>query len=305
MAVLTYSEIKNLAYDRAQVNVTTDAPVSDNEFDRLVNDAYADVWELSGGTSKQVAHSDAWYESSTTTRGLLHGRLTDIGEISALFVTDADEVAVDGDKEIDRVEWGVIEYLRANEGFGLYNTRPKVFAARRIDPGANLASDTAASWTAADDKITADTAGAFANIRVGHQINKAGLTGIADNAVVVQRISNSVVVLDAITANSSGNVQFDGTNANRLQVGLWPAVASIYVALEYIPQFTPIDSTTITTPAVNDLESRDIALLTALKIVPLVGRAELAPSIAMDISERTRAALDRKMAAMLHGAQDR
>ena len=52
MAVLTFANLQNLAFDRAQVNVTTDAPVSATEFARFVNEAYADVWAISGGRFK-------------------------------------------------------------------------------------------------------------------------------------------------------------------------------------------------------------------------------------------------------------
>jgi hypothetical protein len=90
---------------------------------------------------------------------------------------------------------------------------------------------------------------------------------------------------------------------NTIRIDVWPTVSSKLVGIHYTPQFTPLAATE--TPNVNDIESRDIALLAALKIVPLVGRSELAPSIAADISERTRQALDRKIKTMMSGDQDK
>jgi hypothetical protein len=81
-------------------------------------------------------------------------------------------------------------------------------------------------------------------------------------------------------------------------------VTAFYFPIEYVPQFTEIDSATVTTPDVNDLESRDIGLICAARIAPLVGRASLVPSILADVSSRTAAALDRKFRAMLDGKQD-
>jgi hypothetical protein len=90
---------------------------------------------------------------------------------------------------------------------------------------------------------------------------------------------------------------------NTIRLDVWPTIASKFVGIHYVPQFTPL--TAGDEPNVNDLESRDIALLAAMKIAPLVGRAELVPSIAVDVSRRTSLALERKISAMLEGKQDK
>jgi len=92
---------------------------------------------------------------------------------------------------------------------------------------------------------------------------------------------------------------------NKVVLDVYPGVAALYFPVHYIPQFTPIDSATVTTPDVNDLLSRDIALMAAARMAPLVGRAELVPSIVTDVSERTRHALERKEKALQSGDQDR
>lgn len=78
----------------------------------------------------------------------------------------------------------------------------------------------------------------------------------------------------------------------------------MYLPTQYAAQFAPIDSATVTTPDVNDLESRDIALLAAARIAPLAGRAELVPSILADLSANTQAALARMIRAMLDAKHD-
>lgn len=84
----------------------------------------------------------------------------------------------------------------------------------------------------------------------------------------------------------------------------WPSVTGFYFPIMYLPQLTEIDSATVTTPDVNDIESRDIGLLAAARAAPLVGRHDLVPSILADVSERTARALERKMKTLLHAGQD-
>lgn len=92
---------------------------------------------------------------------------------------------------------------------------------------------------------------------------------------------------------------------HRYRLETFPHIAAYYFPIKYIQQFTPLNGTTIVTPDVNDIESRDIALWTAAKMAPLAGRAEFLESIIMDISERTRGLLERKISALLEATQDR
>lgn len=231
MAVLAYSALQNLFLDRAGANVTTDAPVSAAEIARFLNEAYADVWEISGGSIKSVASATAWTSAQTAT-GVVVGILTDINEVIRMWAsTTSGSVGVStDDNELDRVELSHVQWLRKSSLTGTY-ARPKVYALTR------LATTTPAS---------------------------VGL----------------------------------------LRLDYWPSVTGFYFPMEYQPQFTEIDSSTVTTPDVNDLESRDIGLLAAARLAPLIGRAELVPSILADVSERTAKALERKMAALLSADQD-
>lgn len=235
MAVLTYANLKNLAFDRAQVNVTTDAPVSDTEFARFINEAYSDVWQISGGRPKTVASATAWTSANSAT-GQVTGILTDVEDIIHVWAsTTSGSVGTSaGDTELDRVELSYIMALRA-DGVGLptyaATTPPKVYALSR------KATTTPAS-------------------------------------------------------------------VNLLQLDYWPSVTGFFLPIMYVPQFTEIDSATVTTPDVNDLESRDIGLLCAARIAQMVQRNDLVPGILADVSMRTQAALARKMAALMDGKQD-
>lgn len=232
MAVLVYSELKNLAFDRAQVNVTVDAPISDTEFARFINDAYSDIWPPSGGRLKTVASATAWTSAQTAT-GQVVGILTDVEDIRHVWAsTTSGSVGVSsGDYELDRVELSRIFALRADgSGYPTY-LKPREYAISR------KATTTPAS-------------------------------------------------------------------VNLLQLDYWPSVTGYYLPIAYVPQFTPIDSATVTTPDVNDIESRDIALLAASRIAQAVGRAELVPGILADISTRTQTAIQRKLEALLDARQD-
>jgi hypothetical protein len=92
-------------------------------------------------------------------------------------------------------------------------------------------------------------------------------------------------------------------DVNRVLLELYPAVASEFIGMHYIPQFTVLADGE--TPNVNDLESRDIAYIAAMRLAPLMGRASMLPSIALMISRRTQLGLERKIEALLHARQDK
>lgn len=235
MAVLTYSEISDLALDRIQANVSTDAPFTAAQIARHLNDAYADVWEISGGSIKRVASATAWaVAQSADTTGKATGILTDINEVLHVWqtVTSGSTGGGSTDKELDRVDLSEIEWLRSNgTAFGGYAV-PKVYAVTRL-----------------------------------------GTTTPAD--------------------------------VNKHVLDYWPGVSGLYFPMHYVPQFTPIDSATVTTPDVNDVESRDIAYIAAVRMAQLIGRPELVPGLVMDISERNRHIVIRKDESKSSGDHDR
>jgi len=95
------------------------------------------------------------------------------------------------------------------------------------------------------------------------------------------------------------------TDGSRYDLFWWPSVAGFYFPASYLRQFDPFDGGASDKPDVNDIQSRDIAMRLASIMAPLIGRAELVPSIMGDISEGTREGLERKLAAQISGDQDR
>lgn len=232
MATLTYSQLSTLFLNRVQANTPTDAPIDAATIAEHLNQAYAELWEMSGGAVKTVASATAWTSAQTAT-GVVTGILTDINEILSVWAsTTSGSVGVSsGDNLLDKAELPFIQWLRKSFLTGTYD-RPKCYAVTR------LATTTPAS---------------------------VGL--------------------------------------HRLDY--WPSVTGYYLATEYVPQFTPIDSSTVTTPDLNDLESRDLALLAAMDAAPLIGRAELVPGIAASITSKNGLIALRKRQALLAGDQDK
>lgn len=238
MATLTLSALQTLALDRIQANVSTDLPFTTAEQIRFINDAYADVWEISGGALARATGSTVWatQPTSASTNGIFTSSLTTIAEIREVFASTSSSSTGDvdaGDTLLNPVDLSEVLFMRANAThFGGY-AKPKIYAVTR-----------------------------------NH-------------------------------TTTPGDV-------NKLRLDIWPdIVADIYLPVHYVPQFTDLDASTVTTPAVNDIESRDIGLLAASRMAPLIGRAELVPSILADISERTRLGLARKLTAMLDAKADR
>lgn len=90
-------------------------------------------------------------------------------------------------------------------------------------------------------------------------------------------------------------------DANKLQLDVWPGKIGANFPTHYVPQFTLLDYVTVTVPSVNDLASRDIGLLAAVRMGPLSGRAELVPGIMADVSQRTQEGIARKLAMVSGG----
>lgn len=132
MSRLVYSEISSEALDRAQANPTTNAAFTAAQIARLINDAYADVWEAEGGSMKRVASATAWTSAQLAT-GVVAGILTDTNDIISVFssTTSGSTGYSTGDEELDRVELEVIQACRSASGLGTY-ARPKMYAVSRM-----------------------------------------------------------------------------------------------------------------------------------------------------------------------------
>jgi len=233
VAVLLYSEISDRALDRIQANVATDPPFTAAEIGRHINEAYADVFEISGGGVLQASHAAVWTVNVSGIGSFVNSVLHTISEIvtCCAAVAGSTTCGKSTDVPLDRVEFSKISALRAAAGLGSY-LRTKVYSIRRLDSA------------------------------------------------------------------TPGDIPSIGLD-------VWPYVAADFFPVDYIPLFQTISAAGVTTPSVSDIESRDISLLAAARMAPLIGRAELVPSIIMDVSERTKKALDRKLSALLDARQDR
>lgn len=95
-------------------------------------------------------------------------------------------------------------------------------------------------------------------------------------------------------------------NVNKFTIEYWPPSTGVgFFPAHYIPQFSAIDAATVTTPDLNDIQSRDVAYLCAFNLAERFGRAEFKPGIMAKLSEATRLMLDRKLSSMVDAKQDR
>lgn len=95
------------------------------------------------------------------------------------------------------------------------------------------------------------------------------------------------------------------SDINKLTVYVWPpASGTAYFPIHYRPQFVPMDGGSTDTFNLTDIETRDVGWYAAMLLAPRIGRAELLPQFALNLSESTQKSLERKLAAMLDAAQD-
>lgn len=226
MSILTLADIRNLALDRVNANVATDAPVSTTELDRQINDAYSELWEVGGASVKQSTHATLWTPSPAVAGTItLVGQVANFKEMLRVFLssTVGSTGFTTGDIELERME--VSELMFRRNTTALYG----------------------------------DT--------VAYAIEKWEPSAAAD--------------------------------VGKINLHLWPpALGTQYYPAHYVRNYTTISGAT-DVPDVTEGESRDIALMAAMKLAPLLGRSELVPGLIADISQKTRSALDSKFRALL------
>jgi len=297
MAVLVYSEIETLFLEDLQSNVAADPPITAgvaNQAGRFINDAYRTIWELSGGRLRKAPSGNAWTSAQLAT-GTAQGVLTDINEPRQVFATTQAPVAV-----VSVTTTINSAAISSAAGF------TSVIVGGWHVSGTGIPSNTYVAAKTGDSNITL-TSNATANGTVtltfsptesGNELDRRDLSYIhwlrsnSVGAYTVPKIYALVMVASPGT-----------TDVNKAILEYWPGSTGYYFPLHYVPQMVPMD-VTITTPDVNDLESADIAHLAALNFAALNGRAELAETCALKLSENTRLALDRKLASMVAGKQD-
>ena len=301
MAVLTYSEISTLFLERVGANVSSDAPLTAAQIAMYLNDAYADVYEAEGGSIKVISGSQAWSPLTATV-------------------------------------------LTACTTSGTAATRASGFLAANLIPGAVVTGTGITGTDCILQSVTSDTAVVLSRAVDSNQASisltftpAAGATiGLAVDVKNVEHIFASTIA--GSLGDSTGDVELDPVDMPYIQglkkssgfgnyatpqcyavqrigtqtaasVGLlrlefWPAVSGFYFPMKYVPMFTPIDSSTVTKPDCSDLGSRDIAMIAAIKAAPILGRSELIPALAAEISDRNAKTMERKIRAWLSGEQE-
>lgn len=144
MSQIIYSDGVDLTLDRVQGNVATDPPFSAAVVLRHINEAYADIYEVSGGGYLTSSHTTLW--SSNSDQAIITGTASTSAIAKVITVwasantTSVGEIV--GDTPMDRVDPGTIHALRAaSTGLGTY-ARPKCYAMVRK---AMTAADTTTS----------------------------------------------------------------------------------------------------------------------------------------------------------------
>jgi hypothetical protein len=294
MAVLAYTDLKNLMLDRCQANVSTDAPADTNEILRFLNEAYADVWEISGGSLKSVTSPVAWNSAQTAT-GIVIGLLTDVKDIVRLWATSTPTVGplssgttINTPNVTSSALFGSVVVGMTVSGTGIpANTTVKTVSST----SAIVLSDNATGTATVD--LT------FGKVTGEYELVQRDYDEIAFWRTRSGFGSYSIPKIYAVTRQATTTPAQVGI----LRLDYYPGTTAYYFPMQYVPQFTQIDASTVTTPDVNDLESRDIGLLAAARLAQVIGRAELVPGILGDVSNRTAAALKRKMEAMVSASQ--
>jgi hypothetical protein len=295
MAVLTYTEIEALMLDDLQANVTTDPPVTTgvaNQAGRFINDAYAQIWELSGGRLRKAPSANAWTAAQLCT-GTCQGILTDVGDVLHLFGTTTAPASISCTTAASVTITSAALFGSVVAGMHVSGTgiSANTYVVSKTD-----ASTITINQVATDSTTTART---FSPTESTNELRRAELSEI-------QWLRSNSTVGTYVTPKKFALVYHaspGGTDVNKLILEYWPSTTGYYFPIHYTPQFVPLDST-ITTPDANDLESRDIGHLAAFNLATLNGRSELATACAFKLSENTRLGLDRKIAAMLQSKQD-
>jgi hypothetical protein len=300
MAVLAYSDIVSAIEDLVQSSASTDNPltVDSTLLPRFINRAYRTVWELEGGAYKKASSKTAWAGAQLCT-GTAIGLLPDIDEALHVYATTT------GDISVGATTGNTTTLLTSSTAFVTNNiTAGMDIAGTNVGTGARVLYVTDASnltMSVVSGGSGGSSTKTFTPTDGPYELNRSDLSLIQAlrstsgyGSYSIPKVY-SITRLDTTTPSAVGLVQLDW----------WPSVTGYYFPIHYVPILTPLDSATVTTPNVTDIGSEDIAYLAAAELAPLLGRAELVPSITLRLSERTRLALERRESALLAAKSDK
>ena len=179
----------------------------------------------------------------------------------------------------------------------------------------NVASATA--WTSAQT-ATGVVTGVLADIEEILHVwasTTSGSVGVSANEVEVERKDLSYI--QYLRANSAGYPTYlvpkfyaltrlstvTPASVNLLQLDYWPSVTGFYLPIKYMPQWQEIDGVTVTVPDLDDTWARDGGLLCARRLAASYGREEFIQGIEEDYSQRMQEALARKQSSKVDAKQ--
>ena len=297
MASLTYTEISTIVKNRGGFNTATDSPVSASELQDAINEAYADLWEISGGRIKITTSANAWTLAESCT-GILAGILADVSAIEHLYATTQAPLS------LGATSGATSKTLTSSAAFVSPLTQGFEISGTNITAGtriASIASTSSLEMTAVSGGSGGSSTKTFSPTTGPYELTPVDLDYIKTLRSMSGMPTYKVPKHYAVTRLASP----PGASLNLLQLDYWPSVTGFYFPMEYTPQFSPYDGSTVTTIDLNDLEGRDCALLAAARLCVPLDRSDFVPSILADISARTQKALERKLAAIMDSKADR
>lgn len=92
---------------------------------------------------------------------------------------------------------------------------------------------------------------------------------------------------------------------NKMQLDFWPAIASVYIPIQYVQQFVPFTAVDTTIPELTDAESRDIPLFAAASLAPRMSRWDLIDGLLRQVSRRNQPIVERRARSQDFAKQNR
>lgn len=86
---------------------------------------------------------------------------------------------------------------------------------------------------------------------------------------------------------------------NKMVLDFWPAIASVYIPIHYVPQFVPFSAIDSTIPELDDAQARCVSLISAIRLAPLEARWDF-----LEGYFRELAMLNKPLAERIARAQD-
>jgi hypothetical protein len=298
VAVPTYSDLKDLAFDRAQLNTSRQALACTLNSTTTVTSAALFGSVVAGmqvtGTGIPVGTT---VQAVATTSSLTLTIAATLTQASTLTFYALDSPVTD-------VEFARFINDALRDVWEMSGGRMK-----------NVASATA--WNSAQT-ATGVVTGILTDIAEIIHVWASGTSGsVGATATDVEVERKDLSYIQFLRANAAGFPTYlvpkfyaltrlstvTPASVNLLQLDYWPSVTGFYLPIKYMPQWQEIDGTSVTTPDLDDIWARDGGLLCARRLAASYGREEFIPGIEADYSQRMQEALARKQSSKVDAKQ--